>query len=235
MVAEVAAQLAHAEGDDDAAVELLAAAVVRRGTLDHGSPEVVALLAALGPHADDRDRRRARRGRTPRTLTAFLAPVATSRARLADPPSLRGAGARSGAARGRGTPRAARTPRSPRADAISANVTGAATGPPVSSPRAASATCVTGLISTNPRSHDGRVSVGTKTLLPNVSGNITSAPSPCTDRGCPTTIASAVNTQHRANANTMTRPNAATTASGEVVIRKPSSSPSASMIRPDVR
>ena len=54
MVAEVAAQLAHAEGDDAAAVELLAAAVVRRGTLDHGSPEVVALLAALGPHAEDR-------------------------------------------------------------------------------------------------------------------------------------------------------------------------------------
>ena len=54
MVAEVAAQLAHAEGDDAAVVELLATALVRRGTLDHGSPEVVALLAALGPAAEDR-------------------------------------------------------------------------------------------------------------------------------------------------------------------------------------
>ena len=78
MVAEVAAQLAHAEGDDDAAVELLAAAVVRRGTLDHGSPEVVALLAALGPHAEDRDRRRrAPRGRRhPHRVPGPLDPAA---------------------------------------------------------------------------------------------------------------------------------------------------------------
>src|SRR5690242_19490480 len=102
------------------------------------------------------------------------------------------------------------------AEATSPNVADAATGPPLSSPRAASATCVTGLIWTNPRSHHGMVSVGTKTLLPNVIGSITSAPRPCTDRGCPTTIASAVNTQHGANANTITRPNAATRANVEV-------------------
>ena len=61
---------AHAEGDDDAAVELLAAAVVRRGTLDHGSPEVVALLAALGPHAEDRVAAAPRAGVA--TISAFL-------------------------------------------------------------------------------------------------------------------------------------------------------------------
>jgi thioredoxin-like negative regulator of GroEL len=71
MVAEVAAQLAHAEGDDDAAVELLAAAVVRRGTLDHGSPEIVALLAALGPHAEDRVAAAAPRAGVA-TISAFL-------------------------------------------------------------------------------------------------------------------------------------------------------------------
>ena len=60
-----------------------------------------------------------------------------------------------------------------------------------------------------PAQPPGRVELGTKTLLPNVSGNITSAPRPCTDRGSPTTIASAVNTQHIAKANTITRPNAA--------------------------
>jgi predicted ATPase/DNA-binding SARP family transcriptional activator len=76
MVAEVAAQLAHAEGDDTAAVELLATALVRRGTLDHGSPEVVALLAALGPHAEDRIAAAVPRAGAA-TLTAFL---------LADPP-----------------------------------------------------------------------------------------------------------------------------------------------------
>jgi len=76
MVAEVAAQLAHAEGDDDAAVELLAAAVVRRGTLDRGSPEIVALLAALGPHAEDRVVVAASRAGVA-TISAFL---------LADPP-----------------------------------------------------------------------------------------------------------------------------------------------------
>jgi predicted ATPase/DNA-binding SARP family transcriptional activator len=52
MVAEVAAQLAHAEGDASAVVDLLATAVARRGTLDYGAPEVGALLTALGPHAD---------------------------------------------------------------------------------------------------------------------------------------------------------------------------------------
>jgi hypothetical protein len=71
MVAEVAAQLAHAEGDDAAAVELLAAALVRRGTLDHGSPEVVALLAALGPHAEDRVVAAASRAGVA-TISAFL-------------------------------------------------------------------------------------------------------------------------------------------------------------------
>ena len=54
MVAEVAAQLAHREGDDDAAVALLALAAARRGTLDRGAPGVVALLAALGPAAEAR-------------------------------------------------------------------------------------------------------------------------------------------------------------------------------------
>lgn len=54
MVAEVAADLAHREGDTAAVVRLLAVAVRRRGTLDRGSPEVVALLAALGPDADAR-------------------------------------------------------------------------------------------------------------------------------------------------------------------------------------
>ena len=73
---KVAAQLAHAEGDDDAAVELLAAAVVRRGTLDRGSPEIVALLAALGPHAEDRVVAAASRAGVA-TISAFL---------LADPP-----------------------------------------------------------------------------------------------------------------------------------------------------
>ena len=76
MVAEVAAQLAHAEGDDTAAVELLATALVRRGTLDHGSAEVVALLAALGPHAEERIAAAVPRAGAA-TLTAFL---------LADPP-----------------------------------------------------------------------------------------------------------------------------------------------------
>ena len=71
MVAEVAAQLAHAEGDDAAAVELLAAALVRRGTLDHGSPEVVALLAALGPYAEDRVAAAAPRAGVA-TISAFL-------------------------------------------------------------------------------------------------------------------------------------------------------------------
>ena len=69
-VAEVAAQLAHAEGDDDAAVGLLAAAAARRGTLDRGAPEVVALLAALGPHAEARI---AATEAAAATLTAFLA------------------------------------------------------------------------------------------------------------------------------------------------------------------
>jgi hypothetical protein len=76
MVAEVAAQLAHAEGDDDAAVELLAAAAARRGTLDRGAPEVVALLAVLGPDVEARiagaDHDAAA------ILTAFLAPDPSS-------------------------------------------------------------------------------------------------------------------------------------------------------------
>ena len=292
VVAEVAAQLAHAEGDDDAAVGLLAAAAARRGTLDRGAPEVVALLAALGPDADARIAAATRRNTaadtggdaSPRTaadadgiLTAFLArdPSADGRAGRPTPHPYGGrrSPARRALARGvvtplhrrqechpAGTQRPQCTRRSclhrpaarqvrrryrytangantaiTTADEISANVSGAATGPPVSSPRAASATCVTGLISTNPRSHDGRVFAGTKTLLPNVSGNITSAPSPCTDRGCPTTIASAVNTQHKANANTMTSANVATTASDDVVIRKPSTSPITIMITPEVR
>ena len=53
--------------------------------------------------------------------------------------------------------------------------------------------------------------MGTKTLLPNVSGSMINAPSPCTDRGSRTTIARAVNTQHRANANTVTSPSAPST------------------------
>jgi hypothetical protein len=57
LVAETAAQLAHAEGDDRSAAELLGVAAAQRGTLDLGSPDVLAVLeavrAALGPRADD--------------------------------------------------------------------------------------------------------------------------------------------------------------------------------------
>jgi predicted ATPase/DNA-binding SARP family transcriptional activator len=57
LVAEAAAQLAHAEGDDPGAAELLGVAAAQRGTLDLGSPDVIAVLqavrAALGPRADD--------------------------------------------------------------------------------------------------------------------------------------------------------------------------------------
>jgi predicted ATPase/DNA-binding SARP family transcriptional activator len=72
MVAEVAAQLAHAEGDASAVVDLLASAAARRGTLDYGAPEVGALLAALGPHADERIAAAAPRA-SAATLTGFLA------------------------------------------------------------------------------------------------------------------------------------------------------------------
>ncbi len=58
---------------------------------------------------------------------------------------------------------------------------------------------------------------------------------PCTERGCLTTMASAVNTQHSANANSVTRPSAASTASGSVPNRNPRITPSTSMISPDVR
>ncbi|MBV9921368.1 MAG: hypothetical protein JOY78_11025 [Pseudonocardia sp.] len=71
MVAEVAAQLAHAEGDDGAAIELLAAAAARRGTLDRGAPEVVALLAVLGPDVEARIG--AAHDDAAAVLTAFLA------------------------------------------------------------------------------------------------------------------------------------------------------------------
>lgn len=71
MVAEVAAQLAHAEGDAAAVVDLLASAVARRGTLDYGAPEVGALLAALGPHADEQIAAAAPRT-SAATLTGFL-------------------------------------------------------------------------------------------------------------------------------------------------------------------
>ena len=57
LVAEAAAQLAHAEGDDPGAAELLGVAAAQRGTLDLGSPDVLAVLqavrTALGPRADD--------------------------------------------------------------------------------------------------------------------------------------------------------------------------------------
>jgi predicted ATPase/DNA-binding SARP family transcriptional activator len=72
MVAEVAAQLAHAEGDDDAAIELLAAAAARRGTLDRGAPEVVALLGVLGPDVEARIAGASHDAAA--ILTAFLAP-----------------------------------------------------------------------------------------------------------------------------------------------------------------
>src|SRR6185295_19474976 len=108
------------------------------------------------------------------------------------------------------------------ADAIRAVVAGPATGPPVSSPRAPSATFETGLISTNACSQPGSVSVGTKTLLPKVSGSMTSAPSPCTERGSRTTIASAVNTQHRPNAKTVTNPSAPSTPSTPPLAPNPS-------------
>ena len=77
--------------------------------------------------------------------------------------------------------------------------------------------------------------VGTNALLPNVSSSMSIPPSPCTDRGCFTTIASAVKIQHSANANAITRPSAARTASGFVPIRKPSTTPRTSMITADVR
>ena len=57
LAAETAAQLAHAEGDDPGAAELLGVAAAQRGTLDLGSPDVLAVLqavrTALGPRADD--------------------------------------------------------------------------------------------------------------------------------------------------------------------------------------
>ncbi len=57
VVAETAAQLAHAEGDDRCAAELLGVAAAQRGTLDMGSPDVTAVLTvvrtALGSRADD--------------------------------------------------------------------------------------------------------------------------------------------------------------------------------------
>ncbi|MDT7553435.1 MAG: hypothetical protein QOI16_1971 [Pseudonocardiales bacterium] len=57
LVAEAAAQLAHAEGDDPGAAELLGVAAAQRGTLDLGSPDVITVLqavrTALGPRADD--------------------------------------------------------------------------------------------------------------------------------------------------------------------------------------
>ena len=73
MVAEVVAQLAHAEGDDEAAISLLGAAAARRGALDRGAPEVVALLAALGPDAEARIAV-AEAADAVATLTAFFAP-----------------------------------------------------------------------------------------------------------------------------------------------------------------
>jgi hypothetical protein len=72
MVAEVAAQLAHAEGDASAVVDLLASAAARRGTLDYGAPEVGALLAALGPQADEQIAAAAPRAGAA-ILTEFLA------------------------------------------------------------------------------------------------------------------------------------------------------------------
>jgi hypothetical protein len=57
VVAETTAQLAHAEGDDASAAELLGVAAAQRGTLDLGSPDVTTVLAAvraaLGSRADD--------------------------------------------------------------------------------------------------------------------------------------------------------------------------------------
>ena len=57
VVAETTAQLAHAEGDDASAAELLGVAAAQRGTLDLGSPDVTTVLAAvraaLGTLADD--------------------------------------------------------------------------------------------------------------------------------------------------------------------------------------
>lgn len=57
LVAETAAQLAHAEGDDGTAAALLGVAAAQRGTLDLGSPDVLAVLAdvraALGARADE--------------------------------------------------------------------------------------------------------------------------------------------------------------------------------------
>jgi len=56
-VAETVAQLRHLRGDPEGACRALGVAESRRGTLDHGDPAVVALLAALGP--DDALRREA--------------------------------------------------------------------------------------------------------------------------------------------------------------------------------
>ena len=120
------------------------------------------------------------------------------------------------------------------AAAIREAVAGPATGPPVSMPRTALTVWETGLMSTKTRNQPGIVSAGTKTLLANESGSMISAPSPCTERGCFTTMASVVNTQHSANANAITSPIAARYSSGPAPERKPSSAPKSSMITPDV-
>src|SRR5262245_59321275 len=111
------------------------------------------------------------------------------------------------------------------ADHASVCQTGVAIGPPKYSPRIASVSAVTGFTLTHACSHPSSVWVCTNTLLPNVSGNITMNPNPCTLCGDLTVRPSNAHTQHSADANTTRSPKPASANQMFVSTRKPSSDP----------
>src|SRR3954454_13815958 len=79
-----------------------------------------------------------------------------------------------------------------------------ATGTPLSSPRTASATIVTGFTLTQACSQRGMVDVGTKTLLVNVNGKVNANPKISTISGLPATTPTSTASQESASEKTST-------------------------------
>src|SRR3954447_2642450 len=79
-----------------------------------------------------------------------------------------------------------------------------AAGTPLSSPRTASARIVTGFTLTQACSQPGMVAVGTKTLLVNVNGKVTTNPKICTFSGLPATTPTSTASHDTASEKTST-------------------------------
>ena len=96
---------------------------------------------------------------------------------------------------------------------------------PVSSPRIASMTWVTGLMATQPCSQSGSVLAGTKVDEPNVSGKTMRNDRPCTAPELRASMPISTDTQHRLTANATIRSTARPTCHHGVVNSKPMIAP----------